>query len=158
MLDAHAYLTSTGWRLICWSPSLSAVLFSSCSSSQYRGTVTSSSRASPGRKPSELQSYFPAIPPCGSYAEVARILLTLISLICAWKGKTWRHNTDLTVYSPKRVRQAWRHTSVKRLRVLPGDRYVGKAIPGKFSLYFKKVHWRWIGRIRGTYNMKCKYE
>ena len=109
MLDAHAYLTSTGWRLICWSPSLSAVLFSSCSRSQYRGTVTSSSHASPGRKPSELQSQLPAIPPCGSYAEVARIFLTLISLICAWKGKTWRHNTDLTVYSPKRMRQAWRH-------------------------------------------------
>ena len=33
-----------------------------------------------------------------------------------------------------------------------------RARTGKFSLYFKKVHWRWIGRIRGTYNMKCKYE
>ena len=33
-----------------------------------------------------------------------------------------------------------------------------RARTGKFSLYFKKVHWRWIGRIRGMYNMKCKYE
>ena len=33
-----------------------------------------------------------------------------------------------------------------------------RARTGKFCLYFKKVHWRWIGRIRGTYNMKCKYE
>ena len=29
--------------------------------------------------------------PCCSYAEVARILLTLISPICAWKSKTYRH-------------------------------------------------------------------
>ena len=29
--------------------------------------------------------------PCYSHAEVARILLTLISPICAWKGKAYRH-------------------------------------------------------------------
>ena len=30
-------------------------------------------------------------PLCCSHAEDARILLTLISPICAWKGKTYRH-------------------------------------------------------------------
>ena len=46
-----------------------------------------------------MKSSFPAsqascrvsFPPCCSYAEVARVLLTLISPICAWKGKTYRH-------------------------------------------------------------------
>ena len=48
-----------------------------------------------------MTSSFPAsqascrvsFPPCCSYAEIARILLTLISSICAWKGKTYRHMT-----------------------------------------------------------------
>ena len=66
------------------------------------------------------------------------------------------------------------HTAVKRLSMreeLRGDRHIrfGKSMhmwlyvflrarTEKFSLYFKKVHWRWIGRIRRTYNRKCKYE
>ena len=79
--------TSTGWRLNCWSPSLSAVMFSSCSRSWYRGTVTSSSPAS------QASCRF-SFSPCCSHAEVARILLTLISPVCTWKGKTYRHRID----------------------------------------------------------------
>ena len=33
-----------------------------------------------------------SFPPCCSYAEVVRILLTLISPICVWKVKTHRHS------------------------------------------------------------------
>ena len=57
---------------------------SSCSRSWYRGTVTSSF-------PASQASCRVSFPPCCSHAEVARILLTLISPICAWKGKTYRH-------------------------------------------------------------------
>ena len=53
-----------------------------------------------------MTSSFPAsqtscrvsFPLCCSYAEAARILLTLIPPICAWKGKTYRgcdENSDL---------------------------------------------------------------
>ena len=86
ILVAHACMISfMSWRLNCWSPSLSAVLFSSCSRSQYCGTVTSSF-------PASQASCRVTFPPCCSYAEVVRILLTLISPICVWKDKTYRHN------------------------------------------------------------------
>ena len=163
-MDAHACMISTGWRLICWSSSLSTVPFSSCSKSQYRGTVTSSSRASQA-------SCRVSFPPCGSYAEVARILLTFISLICAWKGKTYRHSTDLAVYSPIRVNRGKLArtprsnvfaccvgiaTSEKlhtvRLSLLAGNTREIFFVFQESSLAMKE------GRIRGTYNMKCKYE
>ena len=56
----------------------------SCSRSQYLGIVTSSF-------PASQASCRVSFPPCCPYAEVARVLLTLISPICAWKGKTYRH-------------------------------------------------------------------
>ena len=56
---------------------------SSCSRSQYLGIVTSSFPASQA----SCRVSFP--PPYCFYAEVARVLLTLISPICAWKGKTY---------------------------------------------------------------------
>ena len=34
-----------------------------------------------------------SFPPCCSYAEVTRVLFTLNSPICAWKGKTCRHTS-----------------------------------------------------------------
>ena len=67
------WFTSTNWRLHCWSPSLSDVLFSSCSRSWYRGTVTSSF-------PVSQASCRVSFSPYCSYDEVARILLTLIGL------------------------------------------------------------------------------
>ena len=63
--------------------------FESCpvfsySRAQYLGIVKSSF-------PASQASCRVSFPPCCSYAEVARVLLTLISPICAWKGKTYRH-------------------------------------------------------------------
>ena len=81
------WFISTNWRLHCWIPSLSAVLFSSCSRSWYRGTVRTVTSSFPVSQASCRVSFSL----CCSYAEVARILLTLISPICAWKSKTYRH-------------------------------------------------------------------
>ena len=74
--DLHLWFTSMSWRLNCWNPSLSAVLFSVVANPQYHGTVTSSSQASQA----SCRVSFLA---CYSYA-------ILFSPICAWKGKTYR--------------------------------------------------------------------
>ena len=75
--------TLTNWRLNCWSPSLSAVLFP---------IVADPSTLEQWRVPFPLaKRVAELVSPCCSYAEVSRVLLTLNSPICVWKGKTHRH-------------------------------------------------------------------
>ena len=76
LYDLHLWFTSMSWRLNCWNPSLSAVLFSVVANPQYHGTVTSSSQASQASCRVSFLPYY-------SYA-------ILFSPICAWKGKTYR--------------------------------------------------------------------
>ena len=70
------YTSTIELKIKLLSPSLSAVPFSSCSRSWYRGIATSSF-------PTSQASCRVSFPPCCSHAEVARITLTLISPICA---------------------------------------------------------------------------
>ena len=67
---------------------------SSCSRSWYLGIVTSSFPAS--QASCEL-----VFSPCCSYAEVTRVLFSLNSHICAWKGKTYRH---ICIYSIQKLK------------------------------------------------------
>ena len=90
------------WRLNCWSPSLSAVLFSVVANPQYHGTVTSSSQAS-------RASCRVSFPPCYSYAEVARIAPTLdflqVDLLASGASLLWRLFSPIYVWKGKTYRQ-----------------------------------------------------
>ena len=110
------WFISTNWRLHCWIPSLSAVLFSSCSRSWYRGTVRTVTSSFPVSQASCRVSFSP----CCSYAEVARILLTLISPICAWKSKTSSSQDSFCIKSLIKVTTRVR-TRMVFLRALLGD-------------------------------------
>ena len=77
------WFTFTSWRLNCWSPSLSPVLFPVVAD-----PVPWNCDEFLSHLPSELRVSFP---PCCSYAEVSRVLFTLNSPIRCWKGKTYRH-------------------------------------------------------------------
>ena len=97
-------VTLTSWRLNCWSPSLSPVLFPVVAD-----PVPWNSDEFLSRLPSELRVSFP---PCCPYAEVARVLFTLNFPICCWKGKTYLHKMKITI--------KWKKAKVKLICLWPG--------------------------------------